>query len=336
MSELQMKAASIEKPRQLSVSETEVPAVGDGEVCIEVRSSGICGTDVHIFGGDYLGSYPIIPGHEFAGVVTEVGAGVSRFVPGDRVAIEPNVACDNCEACLNNRQNFCERWQGIGVTLPGGMAQYAVVPEKAVFDIGSMPFEVGAFVEPLACVLHGVERAAPRLGDRVLVIGAGPIGVLLAKTITIRGASTITQVDKNSDRLEIAAANGASNTLESLEEVPAEAFDVVVDATGVPSVMERTLGFARYGGTVLLFGVPPQDGTVTFDAFPIFRKGLTILSTFTSVRNSVQAVRLLAAGSIDVAPLISHRLSLDELGQGLELMETGADSVMKVQVQPNG
>ncbi len=331
-----MIAGVIEQPRKLCVSEVEASPVGDGELRIEIRSSGICGTDVHIFGGDYFGSYPIIPGHEFAGVVTEVGAGVRRFRPGDRVAIEPNVACDNCSSCLNNRQNFCENWNGIGVTLSGGMAQYAVVPEKAVFGIDSMPFEVGAFVEPLACVLHGVERTAPRLGDRVLVIGAGPIGVLLTKTLTIGGASNITQVDSNRNRLEIAAGNGASETLDSLDALAAEAFDVVVDATGVPAVMERTLGFARYGGTVLLFGVPPQEGRVTFEAFPIFRKGLTILSSFTSVRNSIQAVRLLASGSIDVTPLISHRLSLDELGKGLELMETGGDSVMKVQILPNG
>lgn len=331
-----MKAGIIREPRRLEIADVEAGEIGENDVRVEVRVSGICGTDVHIYGGDYLGSYPIIPGHEFAGVVTEVGAGVSRFRPGDRVAIEPNVACDNCEACLNNRQNFCEKWNGIGVTLSGGMAQYAVVPEKAVFDIGSMPFGVAAFVEPLACVLHGVERAGPRLGDRVLVIGAGPIGVLLTKTITIRGASNITQVDKNRDRLEIAAANGASQTMESLDALPPDAFDLVIDATGVPAVMERMPAYARPGGAVLLFGVPPQEGKVTFDAFPIFRKGLTILSTFTSVRNSIQAVRLLASGSIDVAPLISHRLELEEFEKGLELMESGADSVMKVHVLPNG
>mgnify|MGYP006266057185 CR=1 FL=1 len=331
-----MHAAVITEPRKLELQELDPPAVGPKDVKIEIRSSGVCGTDVHIYGGDYIGSYPVIPGHEFAGVVVETGPEVTRIHKGDHVAIEPNIACDNCEACLNNRQNFCENWQGVGVTRPGGMAEYAVVPEKAAFNIGDMPFELGAFVEPLSCVLHGVERTGFSLADRVLIVGAGPIGILLAKTIAIQGASNITQVDRNRERLSMAGENGAHRTCSSLEELGDERFDVVVDATGVPAVMAQAIDYARYGGTVLLFGVPPQDGVLSVNAFPIFRKGLRILSSFTSVRNSIQAVRLLSSGRIDVAPLISHRMPLSKLEQGIDLMETGRDGVMKVHILPQG
>jgi D-arabinitol dehydrogenase (NADP+) len=330
-----MTAARIPSPGNVEILEVSDSPVTERDVLVRVYASGICGTDVHIFRGDYMGSYPIIPGHEFAGVVEAVGSSVSRIRVGDRVAIEPNVACDNCHACLNNRQNFCENWNGIGVTLPGGMAELVAVPEKAVFDIGALPFPVAAFVEPLACVLHGVERARFRLADRVLIVGAGPIGILLTKMILLQGAFEITQVDKNKNRLALAEESGASHVLSSVDSVKEEAFDVVVDATGVPSLMERTLGFARYGGTILLFGVPPQKSTVTFPAFPIFRKGLTILSSFTSVRNSVQAVRLLSSGAIDVSSLVSHTLPLKDLRAGLNLMETGNDGALKVQISPN-
>ncbi len=330
-----MTAARITSPGNVEILDVYDSPVTERDVLVRVYASGICGTDVHIFRGDYMGSYPIIPGHEFAGVVEAVGSSVSRIGVGDRVAIEPNVACDNCHACLNNRQNFCENWNGIGVTLPGGMAELVAVPEKAVFDIGALPFPVAAFVEPLACVLHGVERARFRLGDRVLIVGAGPIGILLTKMILLQGAFEITQVDKNKNRLALAQGSGASHVLSSVDSVKEEAFDVVVDATGVPSLMERTLGFARYGGTILLFGVPPQKSTVTFPAFPIFRKGLTILSSFTSVRNSVQAVRLLSSGAIDVSSLVSHTLPLKDLRAGLNLMETGNDGALKVQISPN-
>ena len=329
-----MKAARITSPGNVEVLEVSDPPVTERDVLVMVHASGICGTDVHIFRGDYMGSYPIIPGHEFAGVVEAVGSSVSRIKVGDRVAIEPNVACDNCHACLNNRQNFCENWNGIGVTLPGGMAELVAVTEKAVFDIGDLPFPIAAFVEPLACVLHGVERARFRLGDRVLIVGAGPIGILLTKTILLQGAFEITQVDKNENRLALARESGAVHVLASVDSVEEEAFDVVVDATGVPALMERTVGYARYGGTILLFGVPPQKSTVTFPAFPIFRKGLTILSSFTSVRNSVQAVRLLSGGAIDVSSLVSHTLPLDDLRAGLNLMETGSDGALKVQIVP--
>jgi D-arabinitol dehydrogenase (NADP+) len=146
-----MQTIIIPKPREIQRIEREIPEPGPGEVLIQVMASGICGTDIHIFNGEYLGAYPVIPGHEFSGVVVFTGAMITRFKVGDRVAVEPNIACDNCIHCLNNRQNFCLNWQAIGVTLPGGMAQYVTAPEKAVLSIGDLPFEQGAFMEPRAC-----------------------------------------------------------------------------------------------------------------------------------------------------------------------------------------
>ncbi|HEY9595821.1 MAG TPA: zinc-dependent alcohol dehydrogenase family protein [Spirochaetia bacterium] len=330
-----MKAAVIEKPGSIVLKDVPRPRVGPGDVLIEVKASGICGTDIHIFRGEYLGSYPVTPGHEFSGIVREVGAGVKRFAPGDHVAVEPNIACDNCPACLSNRQNFCDNWNGVGVTLPGGMAEMTTAPEKAVFKIGELPFISGAFVEPLSCVLHGVQRTGFTLADKVLIIGAGPIGILLLKTILLEGASAITSVDKVASRRALAESSGAAATAASLDGLPAEGFDVVVDATGVPALMEKTLGFVRPGGHVLLFGVPPSASKVSFDAFTIFRKGLTILSSYTSVRNSIQAVRLLQGGKIDVAPLVSHQLPLSDFQKGIEMIEQGREGVLKVLIRPD-
>ncbi len=330
-----MKAAIIEKPGTIVVKDVPVPTVGPGDVLIEVKASGICGTDIHIFKGEYLGSYPVTPGHEFSGIVSKVGAAVTRFKPGDHVAVEPNIACDNCPACLSNRQNFCANWNGVGVTLPGGMAQYAVAPERAVFNIGTLPFASGAFVEPLSCVLHGVQRTGFTLADRVLIIGAGPIGILLLKSILLEGASSVVSVDKNSARRKLAESSGASETAGSLEGLPADGFDVVVDATGVPPLMEKTLSLARPGGRVLLFGVPPSTSRISLEAFTIFRKGLTILSSYTSVRNSIQAVRLLETGKIDVSPLVSHQLPLADFARGISFIEEGKDGVLKVLIRPD-
>ena len=329
-----MKALVIEKPGVATVQTVPVPPLGAHDVRIKVKVSGICGTDVHIFRGEYLGTYPVIPGHEFSGVVEEVGGNVTRFKVGDHVAIEPNISCDNCRACLSNRQNFCEQWNGVGVTLPGGMAEYAVVPEKAVFNIGELPFLSGAFVEPLSCVLHGVERARFKLADRVLILGAGPIGILLSKAIQLQGASAITQVDLNKSRLELARKSGAAKVCASLDELPKDAFDVVVDASGSTFLMERALDFVRKGGTVLWFGVPRRDAKLQLPAFTIFEKGLFLLSSYTSVRNSIQAVELLANGKIDVAPLVSHQLALEAFAKGVETIEQGLEGVLKVVILP--
>lgn len=331
-----MKAAKIIQPGQMEVVEIPCPEPGPDEVLIQVMASGICGTDVHIFRGEYLGGYPIIPGHEFAGVVTAVGNRVTRFKPGDRVAVEPNIACDNCEACLNNRQNFCLNWSAVGVTRPGAMEQYTTAPEKAVFDIGSLSFEQAAFMEPLSCVLHGLERLDAELGDKVAILGAGPIGLLLLQGIRAQGASQVTAVDKNKARVDLAGALGATYTLTDLDALKTDFYDVVIDATGAIPVMARTIDFVRPGGKVLLFGVPPKDKEIRFDPFKIFNKGLTLLSSYTSVRNSYQALSLLQAGRIQVEELVSHRLPLEGFQHGIEMIEQGAEGVKKVQILPNG
>lgn len=330
-----MNAIRIVKPNQLEVIDCPVPEPGDGEVLIKVMASGICGTDIHIFRGEFMGDYPVIPGHEFSGLIEKVGKAITRFKPGDRVAVEPNIACDNCYNCLNNRQNFCLNWQAVGVTRPGGMAGYVTAPEKAIFSIGDLPFEQGAFVEPLSCVIHGIERAHIRLADRVAILGAGPIGLLFVQLIRKQGGSSITVVEKNEARANFAKSTGADQALNSLENLEKDSYDVVIDASGVIPLMQKTIDFARYGGTVLLFGVPPAGQSISLDAFKVYRKGLTILSSFTSVRNSYQAVALLESGQIDVSGLISHRLPLKEFPRGIELIEKGLEGVKKVLIMPD-
>jgi D-arabinitol dehydrogenase (NADP+) len=331
-----LKAAVILQPRQFEIQDVSVPAPGPGELLVRVIASGICGTDVHIFQGEYLGRYPIIPGHEFAGIIEKTGSDVTRFKVGERVAVEPNLPCDNCVNCLNNRQNFCLNWQAVGVTRPGGMSQYVIVPEKAAFDIGDLTYEQATFMEPLSCVLHGLERLDLAVAGKLAILGAGPIGLLLLQGLRLQGASSIVVVDKNPARVALAQTLGADLSLTLLDDLERDAYDAVVDATGVPGVMSRTLEFTRPGGKILLFGVPPAGQLLTVEAFPIFRKGLTILSSFTSLRNSYQALHLLQSRRISVEKLISHRLPLEQLQRGIELIENGSEPVCKVMILPNG
>ncbi len=331
-----MECVVIKQPREILFTEKEIPIPKDDEVLIKVMASGICGTDVHIYRGEYLGDYPVIPGHEFSGEVATLGNRVKRFKVGDRVAVEPNIACDNCEACLNNRQNFCENWQAVGVTLPGGMEQYVTAPEKAVFDIGNLPYDQAAFVEPLSCVIHGIERTHIELADKVAILGAGPIGDLMLQMARIQGAAQVTMLESNPGRAELARQLGADLVAEKMEDLKPDGYDVVIDATGALPVMSRSINFARKGGTVLLFGVPPSGKNVVFDAFKIFQKGLTLLSSYTSVRNSFQAIGLLRSGQVKVDQLISHHLPLKELKRAIEMIEARDPTVKKVIMLPNG
>lgn len=331
-----MQAAEIREPGVVRIAErAEELEPAEDEVVVRVMASGICGTDVHIYRGEYLGTYPIVPGHEFSGVVEAVGNSVHRVAVGDRVAVEPNVSCDNCLACRSNRQNFCENWQGIGVTRPGAMAQLVKAPEKVVFDVGRIPFDQAAFMEPLSCVVHGIENVGIEMGDRVALIGTGPIGMLLLRTARAWGATRFTAVELSEERLAAAKADGVEEATTDLSALPSDTFDVVIDATGAPPVLPESVRIARYGGRILMFGVAPQGKTATIEPFQIFRKGLSLFAAYTSRRNSYQALNLIASGKVRVDDLVSHRLSLESLEKGIHTIEDRHENAMKVMVFPN-
>ena len=153
-----MKAARIEQPGQGIVTEVPEPVPGADDVLIKVRAAGICGTDLHIFKGEYEATYPIIPGHEFSGVVVAVGANVKNFRVGDRVTADPNVPCGRCPNCQRNEPNQCQNLQAIGVTRSGAFSEYVIAPEGNVFQIGDLSYSAAALVEPLACVVWGIKR----------------------------------------------------------------------------------------------------------------------------------------------------------------------------------
>jgi D-arabinitol dehydrogenase (NADP+) len=190
-------------------------------------------------------------------------------------------------------------------------------------------------MEPLSCVAHGVERARLKLADQVAILGAGPIGNLILQMSRLQGAAHITVLENNPGRGELARQLGADLVCSRMEDLQPNTYDVVIDATGVISVMNRAVDFVRNGGTVLLFGVPPSGKIMEIEAFKIFQKGLTLLSSYTSVRNSFQAINLLRAGQIKVEPLISHRLPLEEIFKAIDMIEKHDPQVKKVIMLPN-
>lgn len=173
-----MKAFYIDEPNHSSIHEIEVPVPKRDEVLIEVKAVGICGTDAHLYLGDYANPYPTIPGHEFSGIVAAVGENVKNFKLGQRVACDPNIYCESCDNCKQNKQNYCLDYKGLGNHVPGAFQQYMVINERCVYDIGNLSFTEASFIEPLACVLHGHDIVRPHFGEKVLILGAGPIGLM--------------------------------------------------------------------------------------------------------------------------------------------------------------
>jgi len=178
-----MKALVIESPGSAATRQVPTPTPGPGEVLIRVAAAGLCGTDLHIYRGEYEAEYPIIPGHEFAGTVAAVGEGVDEFYVGQRVAADPNIFCHQCAYCRREMHNQCLNLRAIGVTTDGAFAEYVLAPRSVVYAIADLPFEQAAFIEPLSCVVYAMQRARPNPGDRVLLFGAGPMGCLLTQML---------------------------------------------------------------------------------------------------------------------------------------------------------
>lgn len=322
-----MRAAIVEAPHQLVIADVDEPQPGEGEVLVEVKACGVCGTDLHIYDGLFPANYPLVMGHEFCGIVVAVGDGVSGISPNDKVAIQPNVPCGNCELCRCGRPNLCEGLLAYGVHLDGGFAQLCVVRCENAFPIGDLPFEAGAFVEPLACCLHGINLVGVNAGERAIVFGSGPIGLLLAQLCRLRGASEVVVVDIVEERLQTASTLGfvalSSDELNSDEAAHTHSYELAIDASGATGVIERLTRFVRDGGRVLLFGVAPMDARIAISPFEIYRRELMIAGSFSLGYEFDAAIRLLRGGQIQYEPLITHRMPLDGLREALEYKRCG-------------
>lgn len=323
-----MRAGSISAPHRVSVIDAPEPQIGADDVLIRVRAAGICGTDVHILRGEYEAHYPLIPGHEFSGEVAAVGANVTRFRAGDRVTADPNIPCGRCYFCQRNEPNQCERLAAVGVTRDGGFAEYVSVPEGNVFPIGDLPYSHAALIEPLACVVWGVKMVEIQPGDSALIFGAGPMGCLLIQAVRRAGAGRIAVVDQQVWRLELAAKLGATETITAddhlarrLRALEPRGFDVVVDATGVPTVIESLFDYAKARAKIWLFGVAPIGTRVKIPAYDVFRKDWKIIGSFAVNRTFPQSIALIESGAIQVEPLISHRLPLADFAAGMEIVQ---------------
>jgi 2-desacetyl-2-hydroxyethyl bacteriochlorophyllide A dehydrogenase len=337
-----MKAVVIEAPKKVAVQDVPEPRPGRGEVIVGVAAVGLCGTDLHIYAGEYDGEYPIVPGHEIVGRIIEVGPGVDGLTPGTRVAFDPNVPCFECHFCRRQRFNHCLNWQGIGVTRNGGMAERVAVPARVIYRIeDDLSFDQAVFAEPLSCVVWGLQRASPALGDQVLIVGAGPIGLLMMQAVRRGGAAQVVVIDLEADRLEIAMELGAdAAVLESdsrggaLRRYAPYGYDLVIDATGIPAVAAGCFEHVTRGGKVLLFGVCPEDATIRFSPFDLFRRDITVYGSFAVNLTFPPALELLRSGCVRGEPLISHRFSLEWFPCALEMALSRSEPMMKVLIEP--
>ena len=314
-----MRATRLFATGDIRTVEVPVPEPGPGEVLVRVAAAGICGTDRHLFKGEFPCRPPVTLGHEFAGTVVAVGAGAD--VPeGALVACDPNTWCGRCEACLRGRVNLCANNVATGIHRDGGFAEYAVFPaHKAVVLPEGMDPRHGAFCEPLACTLHGVDIGAPRAGERVLVLGGGVIGLLALQLARLAGAETML-LTRHPDKRALGERLGADATAASPEEALAlwpGGADLTLECAGVPETVTGAGRLTRSGGRIVVLGVLPQGEAVPIEPFDLLFREIQLRFAFINPFTQTRAAGLIAGGRVAVEPLISRSIPLGEAAEAI-------------------
>lgn len=319
-----MKAAVYHGPGDLRVEEVPVRKLKDNEVKIQVKYCGICGTDIHIFHGDggcCDVTPPLVPGHEFSGVVAEVGAGVKAVKVGDRVTGDPNDMCGECYFCKNGMQHFCKNNIGIGTTVDGGFAEYVIMREKQVYKVSDeLSFIEAAMAEPISCCLHGIDLCNIKAGDTVLVMGGGPIGMIMMQLAKNAGASKVIMSEPVEEKREQALKLGATKTIDPLhEDVEAvlaeycENVNVVIECVGNVHTQADAVRFAGKGATIMYFGLAAPEESFPIRPDDIFKKELHITSSYINPYSFERAIQILESGTVELESLITNVVPLDDI-----------------------
>ncbi|MDD5677373.1 MAG: alcohol dehydrogenase catalytic domain-containing protein [Kiritimatiellae bacterium] len=342
-----MKAMMLTGLRAMALREAPEPAMTtDTDVLLKLAVAGVCGSDIHYYTSGKIGSqvvqYPFTVGHECAAVVERVGAAVTRVKPGDRVAVEPAMACGQCDQCRSGRPHTCRRLKFLGCPgqAEGCLAEFLVMPQECCFPVPEgMTFEQAALLEPLAIGLYAVRRAMPMKGARVAILGAGPIGLSVLACARAMGAHAIYVSDKIDARLAVAKAAGAAwvgnpDKVDIVKAIGAHEplrLDAVFECCGEPSAMDEGIELLRPGGKLMLVGIPGVD-RVSFVIDHARRKELEIRNVRRQCECLKPALALMAQGMLPVDFMITHRFRFDQAREAFDLVAAYRDGVVKAMI----
>jgi L-iditol 2-dehydrogenase len=331
-----MRAAVLHAPGEIRIEERERPRPGPREVLVQISAVGVCGSDVHYYEHGRIGPFvvdaPLVLGHESAGRVVELGEGASRHAVGARVALEPGVPCGRCRECRAGRYNLCEEVRFFATPpVDGAFAEFVVIHEDFAFALPeSLSDEEGALMEPLSVGVWACRKAGVGAGDRVLVTGAGPIGLLAMQCALAFGATEVTVSDVNARRLELAARMGATRVVPAGEELGTDA-DALIECSGHPDAVAFGIRALRPAGVAVLVGMgPEEEGTLPLSL--IQGRELWVTGTFRYANTYPTAIALAAAGRVDLRSIISGRFGLEEAEAALRAGREDPASVKPIVV----
>jgi D-arabinitol dehydrogenase (NADP+) len=324
-----VKAIVYDRPEHFTYADLPDPEPGPGEVRLRVRASGVCGTDVHLHHGEFSPRYPFTPGHEVVGEVDLLGDEVAGLRRGQLVALDNRVFCGTCANCGRGKPAFCTNLRDLGVTDPGGAADYVLAPAGKCHPVDDLPLETALLAEPVSCVMHGLDVLDLKPGSDVLVFGAGTTGLILTQLLRQHGAARLTVAAPTKFKLDLAAGFGADETVVidrstmdesagALRAIAPDGFDVVIDATGAPSVVAQCLPLVRDGGTVLFYGMTPEKAELSIRPYEVFRRELTIKGSFAQAYSFDRALLALRTGRVRAEGIVTHRFAPADYARTLD------------------
>ncbi|KAF2774252.1 L-threonine 3-dehydrogenase [Teratosphaeria nubilosa] len=326
-----MKALRYSEPEVFAVEEVDVPQIGAEDVLVKISACGVCGTDLHYHKGEFIAKFPLIPGHEATGTVVAIGDHVSNVAVGERVAVDPMEPCRSCHHCMRDQRLLCENMTGFGGTVPGGFAEFCRYPARQVFPIPQevSPLEA-CLIEPAACASHGIERMTPKVGSRVLLFGCGPTGMLLAQLLKLNGTANLTIASMPGPKLDLARKMGladsyvevlASDSQASMDKLKTGhpyGFDIVVEATGAPSVLEQSIFYVAKGGTLVVYGVYDDKVKVAWPPSRIWTYEITILASFCSTLKFPLVMEYLRTKKLNFEGIVNKTYRIEQWAECLE------------------
>jgi L-iditol 2-dehydrogenase len=308
-----MKAVVLSAVNKLAIAEVEKPKPGSKECLVKVLACGICGTDRHIYHGEYPSAKPVILGHEFGGVIEEVGPN-SKFQVGQVVSVDPNIVCGKCVDCKAGRTAFCPDLTALGVNINGGLAEYVLTPDTQIYPVSKdlNPLHL-AFIEPLACSIRGVDLANLKGGERVAILGGGVIGLLVVQLAKLAGASEIVLITRQKFRRDVALKIGATRVVDPKSENVDTAvanMDVTFECAGAVETFKQAQNITRRGGSVIVLGLTASDATLEVNPFNIVVNELRIQGSFLNPLTQARAAELVESGKLNLDILISKVVDL--------------------------
>lgn len=332
-----MKAVVIDRPHHASWRDVEAPVVGPDDVLVQSRQAGLCRTDIEMMTGVFADPrwvrFPLIPGHEWSGVVVDVGANVASIQVGERVVCEGFIPCHRCLRCRTGQTQWCEHIEAVGFTRPGGYAELVTIPERVVHPLPPhVSFEAGVLVEPASVVLHGIEKAKPMPGEAVGVIGVGTLGALAIALIQLRAPARIVAYGIREEELEFARNLGASEVvLARGGSAPEPNLDLVVETAGSPAAVELATQLCRPAGRAVLLGIAGEGRTLTLPSDLLVSKDISLIGSIgypTAVWSRV--VGLLADRVLDLEQVVTHHFPVSEFADAVRLMDDRRGIVAKI------